>query len=731
MSEQLVQRDIKFVDRASMRQFLSPLGPVILGALLLVPTVLTETSKDLSHDDWCRRIAYAKAPSEIAIARDALRQILILEPSGLPSLLFENEDSEDRAVKKPQAWWHDMIVPNLPRHRQSSRLALQVYRQLKNGAAPSIPFLIPGLSHPDPADRILAARAIAMIGFDAAYAAPEVVKLCQDRNQFVAQEAINALSAMGSGARSVLPQILELISETEVDEDVRTTAVHSLENVATEAPMFLPLLRQILSDPDSSLYGDALNVIESLGPAAISAIPECLELATNNPIDSVGSSALDAINAMGSSAKASYPVLLKLMTRSDYQHKEAVIAAISSIGPGSPQFQDSLFSIWEGIEDSSSPMSQSIRQALEQLGAPALPRLIDIIKSSASPHRRAAAETIQRMKRVGAPCAEALTEILSDPKQKTVHLPVALALSAVEPESTAYQPIFLEILQQPDIHSIIYVIGAIRDLRTPSEKLANALGILLRSENEFVRARTASAIADLDHSVSFQLVPQLTAALDDNVPNVRSNVIQALVNADKRNQDLVPRLINYLDDNDDDVRYAATTSLGKLGPIASEAVPELAKIALDLEEVQRRKAAYDRKQAPNRFGSFDFRRSLAENTRSAAITSLGAIAQRPDIAVPALRKALRDYHVSVQEFAAISLGQYRAHASEALPDLRKLMRGENDWRTSAAIIATTLIQPPSMKAVKTLIYLVENTRDNPRMQAIDALGLIGKMASPA
>jgi HEAT repeat protein len=75
-------------------------------------------------------------------------------------------------------------------------------------------------------------------------------------------------------------------------------------------------------------------------------------------------------------------------------------------------------------------------------------------------------------------------------------------------------------------------------------------------------------------------VPQLEAALKDEVPYVRVEAGRALWRIDK-NSAAVPALIEALKDKDTGVRYMATEALGGIGPDAKAAVPALVEALKD------------------------------------------------------------------------------------------------------------------------------------------------------
>jgi HEAT repeats len=183
----------------------------------------------------------------------------------------------------------------------------------------------------------------------------------------------------------------------------------------------------------------------------------------------------------------------------------------------------------------------------------------------------------------------------------------------------------------------------------------------------------------------------------------------------------LPALLSVLGHNKDRAaRQAAITALNFLGPIASDAVPELITCLKD----------------PDQF------------TRMRAVEALGGIHSDPEQVVPALIGILEDFHTNsvkdnvVAWLAALSLGQFGAQATPAIPILCDLLHdpdflvreGATDAlsRIDLGTQATKPYTPPGAEpAIPILCDLLHNPAPPVRSAAASALGKFGTQAEPA
>jgi HEAT repeat protein len=132
-----------------------------------------------------------------------------------------------------------------------------------------------------------------------------------------------------------------------------------------------------------------------------------------------------------------------------------------------------------------------------------------------------------------------------------------------------------------------------------------------QQDGQALLAKVALAAIDGDTAKSAAVV---RAGLTDKKPDVRGAAVGALVGIGPRPEDL-PALLKLLKENNGETREAAVKCLGRLGPAAKEAVPQLTKFLID---------------------------DVIGEVRSACATALGDIGPAALASVPKLQEAARN-----------------------------------------------------------------------------------------
>ena len=656
--------------------------------------------------------------------RLVLEQQIIAAPHLLPALILGFPMSSSQSPSDNEQ------LERQKRHVERET-ALHVYQRLGSLAAPSSAHLIPGLSHPDPAVRMATAKAFGYIGYYAGHAIPELIELGRDPDARVAEAALESFYNMGPNLRGAQLQLIDLFSDEAVDSRIREITLDVLGELGREARASIPNLRVILRDHEHSLCRAALTLIENIGPAAEQAVPECQAILQTSQNQELIGSVLEAITAIGPAARVCLPTLLKMVqSNPSGVHTEQVLQAISSVGINPKRFAPVLFEAWKQISDPSSSLSRRYRHELEGLGSVAVPGLLAIVQDPDSDRKEAALETIQRMRRAGKSAAEALTQLLGASSPATPRIPIALALCAIYPEGRAYEPIFLQVLSGANAGDQLQVMSEISRIPMHSPQLVEALIAVLGNKPDYVARTAASTLADLGLNAQ-QALPSVHTLLNSSNPDIRASALLAIPKLGEPAGTGTMLLYSFLNDPDDGIRDAAIHGLAHYGPKSEAAIERLSEILLDLKDVEKRQAAIAETLVPRQFTGVDFKFARPEMVRCTVASTIGRIGLRPEVAVPALTRALSDHSSSVQEFAAISLGAYREAASSALPELRLLEERYLGWRSHAATIAIALIEPPSETGVRMLLHIAETTKDNPQGFAIAALGKMGSITESA
>lgn len=172
----------------------------------------------------------------------------------------------------------------------------------------------------------------------------------------------------------------------------------------------------------------------------------------------------------------------------------------------------------------------------------------------------------------------------------------------------------------------------------------------------------------------------------------------------------VPGLIKLLKNGDDFDKKAAACALKQFGTLAKDAIPVL-------------------------------RRNLVpsdSDTAWCAAESLGAMGELARESVPDLIQAIKNDEsrfsvdkTSISEFAIKALGAIGPAAKEAVPDLERLLNHQNAYFRIFVSVALIQIDPHSQKSLDAISKLLEDKDVEVRRKTIWSLKDIGASAMPA
>src|SRR5262249_52762513 len=129
--------------------------------------------------------------------------------------------------------------------------------------------------------RIEALRALQALGSGAKSAAAVVVDALKDKSPTIRRLALNVLGATGGGPKVVLPVLADLLKKDE-DPVVRQQALSAMwSQYRTEEA--LPHYVAALKDKDTMVRRNAASYVGNFGATAKAAIPDLVDLAKNDP----------------------------------------------------------------------------------------------------------------------------------------------------------------------------------------------------------------------------------------------------------------------------------------------------------------------------------------------------------------------------------------------------------------------------------------------------------------
>lgn len=329
------------------------------------------------------------------------------------------------------------------------------------------------------------------------------------------------------------------------------------------------------------------------------------------------------------------------------------------------------------------------QQALVQIGAQAIPRLVVCLDSRDPEVRAAGAGVLGLMKPPPKSTARKLLALMLADKSKNVKLSAENALSLIcDPDIL---PDLLRHLDCPPNESVRGHIAGVLGYYGPAAKPAipTLITMLVKEECDCDSARRALT------SMGPLAVPELSKLIQNETARkfARINAAQALewmvrnkeenenevLEAQKHASAATAALVKLLRDKDADLRIAAAETLKRFGSWGFEAKPALTKALEDREYGVRHFVA----DALLRIDPInpDARELLIRDlkdkdpeVRSHAACVVGYVGRAAASLIPYLRVALRDTDSDVRRNAASSLGIMRGLAISALPDLRKATR---------------------------------------------------------
>ena len=239
-------------------------------------------------------------------------------------------------------------------------------------------------------------------------------------------------------------------------------------------------------------------------------------------------------------------------------------------------------------------------------------------------------------------------------------------------------------------------------------------------------SETASLVEALGASgpAAREALPAIWALSKDADPLVRAAVAGALARIDTHTQAVVDLVVAQLHDDAEPVRPRALLVLGKLGPLAARAVPELIRTLENPEERIATQCAW----ALGQIGSPDsvtaLEKSLHVRSPSLRISAASALLRlRPGhtLAWKALTAELDNHWAGLRVEAMYHLGEMGPAASAALDGIIPCLDHSIDSVRAAAAEALGKMGRSATRAIPKLRTAAEDTEPNVRRAGIRAL----------
>jgi len=649
------------------------------------------------------RLRFGKAEDQI----EAVAQLGALGPYAQAAIdpLVDSLKSENAALR------HECIV------------ALGQIGPMAHDSADSLTFF---LTSDNELLQSAALESLRCIGTASPEAQTQIQLLCQNQNASLAISAVRCL-VMIAGANNELvqnsiPRLVKALGDSRAD--VRNEASVTLVEIG---PAVIPALAAALSGNDFRLQLKACETLGQLGTDAASTVPELLkhlkddnELVVRAATTALGeihaepTTVLPALNALlqrksdavrivavraiaeyGPEAGNSVSLMLNLLSDENMMLRASAADALGRTGDSRGEVIEALI---KALSDEKAPVTLRAANALSNLGAPAVPALVQ--KLADKNYRRLVIEVLGEIGAGAESAVPALVELLSQADDDAdLRREIFIALASIGPKATAATSAMMKILQDPAtadaqagatyvlarigerkalpvLQELIKVATDERVLRSAAWALVtldpqNAENVKLvmphllkatSADMPLVRKEAMNAFTTLGPAAIAALPSLLEHAANDADASVRTQSLHGLAEIQAPTSQALPVAIASLDDPDAKVRNAARYLLGTLGKEAHSAAPLLRETLRRGDELDRILAAW-------------------------ALVHVEPSKENSQAAIPLLQTALQHPNPRVRAEAAVTLGTIGAGSKEVRSALEAAQNDQDPLVKEAVITA--------------------------------------------
>lgn len=433
----------------------------------------------------------------------------------------------------------------------------------------------------------------------------------------------------------------------------------------------------------------ALDEMAALGPKAADKI-KLIEGDLKDPSPVVRDHAALALGAIGPAAKEAAPALAELIKDPDASVRRCTVRALREIHPG-PQVMIPLCT--KMLADADPMIRARILNTIADAGKQAVPGLIEALKDP-----KACLWALVVLRDIGPDAGEAvpaIVEVLKDDKRRDVRCEAVLTLAALGKAADAALPELGKLASdETSCVPATFAMGELGQIPKDAEAKVRANA---KSGNSMLSAISLWALARVhpdDKDLRREATEKLIEGMKDKDPFVRAAAARALAALPPAPEITGPIWEKAMKDADETVMHNALDAIAALGP---QAVPRLIG-------------------ALKKYDKF----------RAEIIYTLGRIGPAAAPATPELAKFIEDKHSRVANEAIIALGKIGPGAKEAVPALVKALSQpvDKDMNFTAIAFALGKIGPAAAAGDATLEDKLSSKNDNVRVMSGWALAQI-------
>lgn len=541
-----------------------------------------------------------------------------------------------------------------------------------------------------------------------------------DKSPEMRSGASRALAEIGPSARDASPALILLLNDS--DETVRVSAALALGEIgASSQAVFCPLVF-LLQDASASVRAHAAEALGKMGPAAAATAPFLRELLTDSTTETAVNAAM-ALAAMGEPAPEAARLYILALSRSGDSRKQAE-AALRSIGPAA------IFALKTALLEKNKELASSRLEAaamLERLGEgarPALPALIEALGDKDVEVQNSAAQTLLKLDAAPLEASRALIRLMRESSEMrarvlvafekmnehAAEIPLAMIKADKDPGTRRESARVLARLaprfrQNPEVlaaglndsdETVRYsLLEALAKCGAPNSVLLGPLKAALNDRSHEVQVLACRTLGGMRGEAEAIRVLAETRLRGGN-PTLRSEAGKAVLAAGADALPALPLLREALKSEDSYTRDWGVQVIDKIGPAASDAIPELVQALIK-----------------------------SRGSRPEVVRTLGKMGEK---GIDALLPLLKATDSNTRAYAAQALG---FAGVAALPKLTAMLKDDNADAVEAAEAALERMAPESAPAIPELIRAANSKNNKIRNGAVQALGKMRAAAAPA
>ena len=502
--------------------------------------------------------------------------------------------------------------------------------------------------------------------------------------------------------RSVESLVRSLSSD---DVQTRVGAARDLSRLDGEkiAPATAELVKALGdSDPLVRAYAAvALGKLEQADGDPVAALAKLL----TDPEARVRGMAVRSLRRLKPGPDVMLPIMVKVLEQADPQGAMLAIDTIAELGG-----DKAIAGLTNALKNERARYWACL--ALGEAGSKAksaVPALVDVLSDDRTEIQ---VQALVALGKIGPDAAQAVAEIVPLVKADQPAVQYAAAYALGDIASPAGADALKELRRSDDaMLKTIAAWGLAKispDSKVLKKEAAEQLVKSLKSDDKYVRQAAARGLVELRPDPEI-VRPALVAALADDDPAVRGNIVEAIAALGER---AVPDLVKGL--KNPNFRDASAAILARIGPPAKQALPALVAALDDAASTER---------------------SSADEFHAEVLAAIALIGPQDAALIKKCMAMLNSEHDRVRRTATYALGKAGPAAKGAVGALRGQLNGDDEMLRIVTLWALLQITPDDQQVIKAAIpgltKALEDPRPLVRLEAALALGKIGPKAASA